>query len=82
MWKHAIKGRDMSTSSPPSGYVLCITQTFIDLLKNKVLGDLLYEYKYLIPTTHGKLHMKTNFMFEQYFRLANSSYITPLTSSV
>jgi len=82
MWKHAIKRTDMSTSSPPSGYVLCIIQAFIGLLMNKSLGDLFYEYKYLILPTKGKLHMKTNFMFKQRFRLANSSSITPLTNSV
>jgi len=82
MWKHAIKRTDMSTPSLPSGYVLCITQIFIDVLMNKPLGDLFCEYKYLILPTEGKLHMKTNFMFKQHFRLANSSSITPLTSSV
>jgi hypothetical protein len=89
MWKHAIKRTDTSTSSPPSECVLFIyifiyfTQTFIDLLMNKLLGDLFCEYtrKYLISTTKGNLQMKTNFMFIQHFRLANSISITPLTNS-
>lgn len=56
------------------------THTFIDLLMNNSPGDLFCEYKYLILPTEGKLHMKTNFMFKQHFRLANSSSITPLTN--
>jgi len=58
-----------------------ITQTFIELLMNKLLGDLFCAYKYLISTTKGNLQMKTNFMFKQHFRLANSITITPLTNS-